>query len=71
MSTEIVDGRAAQTIVEVARQRHVDLIVMGTHGRSGVAHLLLGSVTEKVLRTAPCPVLAVRAVESPDDRAAR
>jgi nucleotide-binding universal stress UspA family protein len=71
VSTEIVDGRAARTIVEVARQRHVDLIVMGTHGRSGVAHLLLGSVTEKVLRTAPCPVLAVRAVESPDDRAAR
>jgi nucleotide-binding universal stress UspA family protein len=69
ISTEIVDGRAAQTIIEIAVRRHIDLIVMGTHGRSGVAHLLLGSVTEKVLRSAHCPVLAVRAVESPADRA--
>jgi nucleotide-binding universal stress UspA family protein len=70
VSTEIADGRAAPTIVEVARRRHVDLIVMGTHGRSGVAHLLLGSVTEKVLRTASCPVLAVRAIEPAADRPA-
>jgi nucleotide-binding universal stress UspA family protein len=70
-STEIADGRVAPTIVEVARRRHIDLIVMGTHGRSGVAHLLLGSVTEKVLRTASCPVLAVRAIEpAADDRPA-
>jgi nucleotide-binding universal stress UspA family protein len=69
LSTEIVDGRTARMIVDVARRRQIDLIVMGTHGRSGVAHLLLGSVTEKVLRTATCPVLAVRSVEH-GDRAA-
>lgn len=47
-------------IVEYARVEHVDLIVMGTHGRSGVVHLFLGSVAERVVRTAPCPVLTVR-----------
>lgn len=41
-----------------------DLIVMGTHGRTGLAHVFLGSVTERLLRMAPCPVLAVRADES-------
>jgi nucleotide-binding universal stress UspA family protein len=67
VSTEIVDGRAARTIVEVAGRQRSDLIVMGTHGRSGVARLLLGSVTEKVLRTASCPVLAVRTIEHAGD----
>ena len=38
----------------------IDLIVMGTHGRGGVAHALMGSVAEKVVRTAPCPVLTIR-----------
>jgi nucleotide-binding universal stress UspA family protein len=47
-------------IVGFARERVVDLIVMGTHGRSGVAHLLMGGVAEKVVRKAPCPVLTVR-----------
>ena len=47
-------------IVRFARETEADLIVMGTHGRSGLSHALLGSVTEKVLRKAPCPVLAVR-----------
>lgn len=54
-------GSAAQEIVRCAEEREVDLIVMGTHGRSGVRHMLLGSVAEKVIRTAPCPVLVVRA----------
>jgi len=62
-STEIADGHTARTIVEVARRRGADLIVMGTHGRSGVAHLLLGSVAEKVVRMASCPVLTVRMLE--------
>ncbi|MGE3179965.1 MAG: universal stress protein [Vicinamibacterales bacterium] len=53
-------GAAAQEIVRCAEEREVDLIVMGTHGRSGVRHMLLGSVAEKVIRTAPCPVLVVR-----------
>ncbi len=52
-------GRAADEIVEQARTMRADLVVMGTHGRGGVGRLVLGSVTEKVLRTAPCPVLTV------------
>ena len=45
---------------EVARKHGVDLIVMGTHGRAGLAHVLLGSVAERVVRKAPCPVLTVK-----------
>lgn len=51
---------AATAIVEYANEIHADLIVMGTHGRSGAARLLIGSVADQVLRTAPCPVLVVR-----------
>jgi len=51
---------AAAGITQHARDAGVDLIVMGTHGRGGVAHLLMGSVAERVVRTAPCPVLTVR-----------
>jgi nucleotide-binding universal stress UspA family protein len=55
------EGRAHETIVSRAQAQPADLLVMGTHGRSGFTRLLLGSVTEKVLRTAPCPVLTVPA----------
>lgn len=54
-------GDVAETILETALEQKVDLIVMGTHGRHGLAHLLLGSVAERVLRDAPCPVLTARA----------
>ena len=47
-------------IVRYAKERDIDLIVMGTHGRGFVAHMLMGSVAEKVVRAAPCPVLTVR-----------
>ncbi len=47
-------------ILEHARAQAVDLIVMGTHGRTGLAHVLLGSVAEKVVRRAPCPVLTIK-----------
>lgn len=50
----------AAAIVDYAGREHIDLIVTGTHGRGGVAHLLMGSVAERVVRTAPCPVLTVR-----------
>ena len=50
----------AVAIVEYAKHAKVDLIVIGTHGRGGMAHLLMGSVAERVVRTAPCPVLTVR-----------
>jgi nucleotide-binding universal stress UspA family protein len=53
----------AMSIVEYARDEQIDLIVMGTHGRGAVAHLLMGSVAERVVRTAPCPVLTVRCPE--------
>ena len=47
-------------IVRYARDADIDLIVMGTHGRGPIAHMLMGSVAEKVVRKAPCPVLTVR-----------
>jgi nucleotide-binding universal stress UspA family protein len=57
---EVAVGQPAETIVRVAQERNADLIVMGTHGRTGLQHVLLGSVAEKVVRLAPCPVLTVR-----------
>lgn len=54
------EGRAAKTIVQHAEAIQADMIVMGTHGRSGLEHMLLGSVAEAVARNAPCPVLTVR-----------
>jgi universal stress protein A len=59
-TTELAVGRAARVIVQTATTRGTDLIVIGTHGRSGFAHLMLGSVTERVVRMAPCAVLTVR-----------
>ncbi|MDE0206924.1 MAG: universal stress protein [Candidatus Tectomicrobia bacterium] len=58
-------GVPADRIVEVARDRQVDLIVMGTQGRTGLPHLLLGSVAEHVVRLAPCPVLVTRKGAAP------
>jgi len=59
-STEVRTGTAAEAIGAFAREKGIDLIVMGTHGRRGLAHMFLGSVAERVVRTAPCPVLTVR-----------
>lgn len=53
-------GEPAQAILERAERGAYDLMVLGTHGRSGLSHALLGSVAEKVMRRAPCPVLTVR-----------
>lgn len=77
-----VEGRLAQgvvdsEIIQTAEQEGYDLVVMGTHGRTGLQHALLGSVAEKVVRRAPCPVLTVRVPESaqverrPEARAAK
>jgi nucleotide-binding universal stress UspA family protein len=55
----LVAGVAWECIVEAAKQRGVDLIVMGTHGRRGVSRLFLGSIAEKVVRLSPVPVLTV------------
>jgi nucleotide-binding universal stress UspA family protein len=59
-SVVLTANSTAASIVNFARETSTDLIVMGTHGRGAVAHLLMGSVAERVVRTAPCPVLTVR-----------
>ncbi len=59
-TSEVVLGRPFMKIIEYARTRKIDMIVLGTHGRSGLQHALLGSVTERVVRKAPCPVLTIR-----------
>jgi universal stress protein A len=56
-------GNPHVEIVKYAEAMEIDLIVMGTHGRGGLAHMLLGSVAEKLVRTAGCPVLTVRPAE--------
>jgi nucleotide-binding universal stress UspA family protein len=64
----------AQAIVDYVSAHGIDLVIMGTHGRGAVAHLLMGSVAERVVRLAPCPVLTVRSPERdfvvPDELAA-
>jgi nucleotide-binding universal stress UspA family protein len=57
---KLVTGNTFLEIIQVARDDDVDMIVMGTHGRTGLAHVLIGSVAEKVVREAPCPVLTVK-----------
>ena len=59
-TSEVLVGGPARTIAEAAASRGSDLIVMGTHGRGALAHFFVGSVAERVVRTAPCPVLTVR-----------
>ena len=56
----VLEGVAHDQIARLARSRRADLIVMGTHGRSGLAKLFLGSVAGRVIASAPCPVLTVR-----------
>jgi nucleotide-binding universal stress UspA family protein len=62
MHPQIIDGDVASVIVDTAVAEAVDLIVMSTHGHTGFSRWYLGSVTEKVLRSAPCPVLVIREV---------
>lgn len=60
VSREVLCGTPFIEIVRYARQNEIDLIVLGTHGRGAIAHMLMGSTAEKVVRKAPCPVLTVR-----------
>lgn len=60
----LLRGDPADEIVRLARRENCDLIVMGTHGRSGLQRVLVGSVAERVLRRAPCPVLTIRLEKS-------
>ncbi|MBI3303230.1 MAG: universal stress protein [Deltaproteobacteria bacterium] len=59
IDTQVVIGEPFNDICRVAEQAKADLIVMGSHGRTGLSHVLLGSVAERVVRHAPCPVLVV------------
>jgi universal stress protein A len=61
VDVKIAVGKPAEEILRVAHEEAVDLIVMGTHGHTGLTHVLLGSTAETVLRNAPCPVFTVRA----------
>jgi nucleotide-binding universal stress UspA family protein len=62
VDTELVvkDGRAFAEIVKVAREAKADMIVISTHGRTGLSHAMFGSTAEKVVRKAPCPVLSIK-----------
>ncbi|GBD25324.1 Putative universal stress protein [bacterium HR30] len=60
VQTLLKSGSPAQVIADTAKRVKADLIIMATHGRTGLAHVLLGSVAERVIRLAPCPVLTVR-----------
>lgn len=60
VTTQVMSGHVATQIVDAAADKHVDLIVMGTHGHGAIQRLLMGNVAERVVRTAPCPVLTVR-----------
>lgn len=59
-TSAVVEGSPLERIARAARVRRADLIVMGTHGRTGFSRLLLGSVASRVISTSPCPVLTVR-----------
>ncbi|OGW58940.1 MAG: hypothetical protein A2Y48_08535 [Nitrospirae bacterium RIFCSPLOW2_12_42_9] len=56
----LITGEPFVEIIKYARKEQVDLIVMATHGRSGIEHMLMGSVAEKVVRKSPCPVLTIK-----------
>jgi nucleotide-binding universal stress UspA family protein len=60
VARRIVVGIPYRKILEVAEEEKADLIIMATHGRTGLSHLVMGSVAERIVRTAPCPVLTIR-----------
>lgn len=63
VETKRLDGKPDVEILREARDGRFDLIVLGTHGRTGLKHIVLGSVAERIVRHAPCPVFTVKAVE--------
>ena len=68
---KVIIGNPAATIHRYAKEQEIDLLILATHGRTGLSHFFIGSVAERVVRTAPCPVLTVRHPEHefivPDD----
>lgn len=63
IKVKVIEGLVAENIVDYADNQEIDLIVMATHGRSGIGRWVFGSVAERVLRAAQCPILMVRANE--------
>ena len=68
VETKLLQGHVAGEVVDYAARGEFDLIVLGTHGRSGLQHLVLGSIAERVVRLAPCPVLTVKKPSSREQR---
>lgn len=62
VESQVMEGDPVDMILRAAQETHSDVIVMGTHGRTALARLLLGSVAEMVLRKAPCPVLTAKPI---------
>jgi len=60
VKSHLATGRVFYEVIQLSKEQAVDLIVVGTHGRSGIAHMLIGSEAEKIVRKAPCPVLTVK-----------
>ena len=60
VSAELRIGSPYRVVRDLVQEQEVDLVVVPTHGRSGVAHMFLGSVAERIARHAPCPVLTIR-----------
>ncbi len=56
----VAQGVPFAEIISIAKDKEIDMIVIGSHGRTGISHMMLGSVSEKIVRKAPCPVLTVR-----------
>ena len=68
VNAELTEGNPSQEIIAFAEKQSVDMIVMNTHGRTGIHHAVLGSVAEKVIRKAPCPVLTIRSTAAKPHR---
>lgn len=64
VATAVGHGRASSVIIEYATQHQIDLVVIATHGRTGLEHLIFGSTAERVVRESPCPVLTIRPPQS-------
>jgi nucleotide-binding universal stress UspA family protein len=60
VKTALIEGTPHTEIVRYAREHKIDLIVLATHGRTGLSHMLIGSVAEKVVQMAPCPVITIK-----------
>ena len=60
IKTLVIKGNPVEEIIDCAKREKIHMIVMGTHGRTGISHMMLGSVAEKIVRLSPCPVLTVK-----------